>query len=100
MTDSEVEYEAVAQLGHAALRQAWSTQDVGTRIAWERQAIAHFSEAAHAGHSSSAFNLGVCHSKGLGDFPPNETEAVIWYTRAMDGGDVHGAFNLVHCDHF
>ncbi len=93
MTD--IDTDGVAQLGHAALRQASSAHDAVTRVAWEKQAIKHFREAANERHASSAFNLGFCHAKGLGDLSASETEAAMWYQQAMDGGDVYGAFNMV-----
>jgi TPR repeat protein len=58
----------------------------GTGVAHdEAEAVRWYCLAAHQGHVSAQYNIGVCFAHGTG-VTENDTEAVRWYRVAADQG--------------
>ncbi len=56
-------------------------------------ALAHFEQAARAGHGEAAFNAGLMHDEGTG-VPPSEDRACDFYRRGVELGHVPSMTNL------
>ena len=81
MPEAQHDLAAIYTAGHGNVKQNYE------------RALFWFEQAANAGVSNAAYNLGVLNHQGLGT-APDLKKAIDWYTRAADLGHPEAQYNL------
>lgn len=81
MPEAQHDLAAIYTAGHGNVKQNYE------------RALFWFEQAANAGVSNAAYNLGVLNHQGLGT-APDLKKAIEWYTRAADLGHPEAQYNL------
>jgi TPR repeat protein len=81
MPEAQHDLAAIYTAGHGNVKQNYE------------RALFWFEQAANAGVSNAAYNLGVLNHQGLGT-APDLAKAIDWYTRAADLGHPEAQYNL------